>query len=140
MAEETGLDLYARTARRQSALVLRDYSTSFGLASRLLAPAARWQIGAIYGVVRLADEVVDGPADAAGVPVAERRAMLDALEVEVEAAIGRRYSTNMLVHAFQDEVVLVVRLDDRVHAHRVYPGGQTPHVQVVDAGDALDPG
>lgn len=102
MAEETGLALYARTARRSAALVIRDYSTSFGLASRLLAPRVRWQIGAIYGVVRLADEVVDGPAHAAGVPVEERRRMLDALEREVEAALTRRFSTNLLVHAFQD--------------------------------------
>jgi len=102
MAEETGLELYARTARRSAGLVIRDYSTSFGMASRLLTSEVRWQIGAIYGVVRLADEVVDGPAEAAGVPVDERRAMLDALEQEVETALERRFSTNLLVHAFQD--------------------------------------
>lgn len=100
MAGETGIALYDRTAMRTAATVLHDYSTSFGLASRLLPRTVRGHIGAIYGLVRVADEVVDGPAEQAGVDAAGRRALLDGLESELEAALPRGFSANLIVHAF----------------------------------------
>lgn len=92
--------LYDRVAEETSSNIIRRYSTSFGLASRLLGRGVRQDVENIYGLVRLADEVVDGVASHAGVPQIQIRAMLDALEHETEAAMKRGYSTNLVVHAF----------------------------------------
>ena len=50
---------YDATAARASRAVLRTYSTSFGIGTRLLPPRSRADIEAVYALVRLADEVVD---------------------------------------------------------------------------------
>jgi phytoene/squalene synthetase len=97
---DTRIDLYTRVAQETSAQVIRRYSTSFGLASRLLAPAARVHIGNLYALVRLADEIVDGVAEEAGVSREEAGTMLDALESDTERALEVGYSTNLIVHAF----------------------------------------
>ena len=97
---DTRIDLYTRVAEETSAGVIRRYSTSFGLASRLLDKKMRTHIGNFYALVRLADEVVDGVADEAGVDVAEAAAMLDALEADTNRALEVGYSTNLIVHAF----------------------------------------
>ncbi|TFH71762.1 squalene/phytoene synthase family protein [Cellulomonas sp. HD19AZ1] len=90
----TGQVLYDTTATRASAVVLRAYSTSFGLGTRLLGGRARRDIEAVYALVRLADEVVDtyrGP---------DAGAELDELEEQVARALRTGYSTNVVVHAF----------------------------------------
>lgn len=46
-------------SRRAAGKVLDTYSTSFGLATRLLPRAMREDIRALYAVVRVADEIVD---------------------------------------------------------------------------------
>jgi len=97
---DTRIDLYTRVAEETSAGVIRRYSTSFGLASRLLDKKMRTHIGNFYALVRLADEVVDGVADEAGVDVAEAAVMLDALEADTNRALEVGYSTNLIVHAF----------------------------------------
>lgn len=98
--EPTGLALYDRTAQDAAAAVIAAYSTSFGLATRLLGPRPRPHVRNIYALVRIADEIVDGPASAAGLdPVAER-AILDELETETLCAIARGFSSNLVVHAF----------------------------------------
>jgi 15-cis-phytoene synthase len=99
-AHASGLALYDRTARRGSAQVISYYSTSFGLASRLCSRAVRTHVADIYALVRIADEIVDGPAEEAGLGPSERRQLLDALEVETERAIACGYSSNLVVHAF----------------------------------------
>ncbi|MGW9630004.1 phytoene/squalene synthase family protein [Agromyces sp. NPDC055520] len=99
-AAPTGLALYDRTAHLGSAQVISHYSTSFGLASRLCSRPVRDHLADVYALVRIADEIVDGPAEEAGLAPDERRAMLDALEVETEQAILRGYSSNLVVHAF----------------------------------------
>ena len=96
----TGLDLYTGTARVSSARVIGAYSTSFGLASRLLTRRVRSAIADIYALVRVADEVVDGPAAEAGVDAEERRRILDELERETLTAMRRGFSANLTVHAF----------------------------------------
>ena len=96
----TGLDLYTGTAHVSSARVIGAYSTSFGLASRLLTRPVRRAIADIYALVRVADEIVDGPAAEAGVDAPERRRILDALEQETLAAMRRGFSANLVVHAF----------------------------------------
>ena len=96
----TGLALYTATARRSSARVISAYSTSFGLASRLLSRRVRGGIADVYALVRVADEIVDGPASEAGVTCDERRAALDALEAETLHAMRTGFSANLVVHAF----------------------------------------
>jgi len=96
----TGLALYHRTARLGSARVITEYSTSFGLASRLCSRPVRTHVAAVYALVRIADEIVDGPAEEAGLDRGERLAMLDALEAETERAMRCGYSANLVVDAF----------------------------------------
>ena len=100
MAGETGLELYNQVAVETASAVIRSYSTSFGLASRLLQPRTRLQIEAIYALVRIADEIVDGVAAAAGLPPEEIGRQLDALETDTRQALQSGYSTNLVVHAF----------------------------------------
>lgn len=94
------LSLYSRVAHRSSSRIIRDYSTSFGMASRLLSGAVRNRVEDIYALVRVADEVVDGAAEQAGLGPDRQRALLDALEAETVAALRDGYSTNLVVHAF----------------------------------------
>ncbi|WP_342664886.1 phytoene/squalene synthase family protein [Microbacterium indicum] len=96
----TGLGLYTGTARVASARVIAAYSTSFAAASRLLSRRVRGGIADIYALVRVADEIVDGPAAEAGVDAAERRRILGALEEDALAAMRRGFSANIVVHAF----------------------------------------
>jgi phytoene/squalene synthetase len=94
------LPLYDRVAHETAGVVIRRYSTSFGLACRLLDAAPRAHIENIYALVRLADEIVDGGATEAGVENAMARQLLDELEQETHVAMRRGYSTNLIVHAF----------------------------------------
>ena len=94
------LERYDRAAARSSAVVIGEYSTSFGLAVRLLPPRTRGHIRNVYALVRLADEVVDGVAAAAGVPADRIAVALDDLESSTYEAMETGYSTNLVVHAF----------------------------------------
>ncbi|MDQ0643362.1 phytoene/squalene synthase family protein [Microbacterium murale] len=96
----TDLSLYTATANASARVVIRRYSTSFGWASRLLPGSMRDHIARIYALVRVADELVDGPAEAAGVDRETRAAMLDDLEAETERGLRLGFSTNLVVHAF----------------------------------------
>lgn len=98
----TGLDLYTATARRASATVIEAYSTSFGMASRLLPPGMRGDIQAVYALVRVADEIVDGPGAESGLDAAQCGEVLDALEAEVARAIATGFSADLVVHAFAE--------------------------------------
>ena len=100
IANTTGLALYDQTARDAAAAVISQYSTSFGLACRLLGPRPRPHVRSIYALVRVADEIVDGPAEAAGLSPTEAHSVLDELEAETMRAIERRFSANLIVHAF----------------------------------------
>lgn len=96
----SGLAVYDRTAQDAAATVIARYSTSFGLACRLLGPRPRPHVRNVYALVRVADEVVDGPAAAAGLSSDATGAVLDELERETVGAIDRGFSANLVVHAF----------------------------------------
>lgn len=100
MMPRSGLDLYTRTAHAASSRVIRGYSTSFGMASRLLPRDVRGGIADVYALVRVADEIVDGPAAEAGIGEAATRELLDDLERETLTAIAHGFSANLIVHAF----------------------------------------
>ena len=94
------LALYDRVAEETASIVIRRYSTSFGLASRLLGSGVRQHVENIYALVRVADEIVDGGAEEAGVdPIGAGRA-LNELERETENAMDTGFSSNLVVHAF----------------------------------------
>lgn len=97
---QTRLDLYTRVSDQAAALVIRRYSTSFGVASRLLPVRVRRHICNLYALVRVADEIVDGVSGDAGLAAAEAGTLLDELEMQTERAINTGYSTNPIVHAF----------------------------------------
>jgi phytoene/squalene synthetase len=94
------LALYGAVAEEAASLVIRRYSTSFGLAARLLGPSVRQPVQNIYALVRVADEIVDGGADEAGLDPAIASRLLDELENETERAMQEGYSSNLVVHAF----------------------------------------
>jgi phytoene synthase len=96
----SSLALYSDTAHVAAARVIGAYSTSFSLATRLLPSTVRAMIEDIYALVRVADEIVDGPAHEAGLAPAECRSTLDALETETYAALRSGFSANIVVHAF----------------------------------------
>lgn len=88
------MDLYTRTAGQMSQVLTNNYSTSFGLATRLFGAEIRPHIYNVYGLVRLADEIVDTYTGS------DAGQLLDDLQAETHAAIPRGYSTNTVVHAF----------------------------------------
>lgn len=96
----TDLAGYNAAAVASATTVIGHYSTSFGLAARLLAPGVRDEVRTIYALVRIADEIVDGAASEAGLDLAGQREVLDDLEHETETAMARGFSTNLVVHAF----------------------------------------
>ncbi len=98
----TGLALYTLAAERASSEVIAAYSTSFGLAAKLLGAEIQQHVENIYALVRVADEIVDGAAAdamAAGGDVLPDLALTE-LEVETYRAIKTGFSTNLVVHAF----------------------------------------
>ncbi len=91
---------YDRAAFRVARSVIGVYSTSFGLATRLLPARERQHIRNVYALVRLADEIVDGVAAAAGLDRDEVRATIEAFEAETYRAMRTGYSANPVIHAF----------------------------------------
>lgn len=91
-------DRYTRTARAAARNVMRSYSTSFTLASSALPRRIRTHIDAVYAMVRVADEVVDGawqtaaPQDVIG--------ELDRFEQVIAQAVECGFSTDLVAHAF----------------------------------------
>jgi phytoene/squalene synthetase len=94
------IDLYTRVSERAASVVIREYSTSFGLASRLLAEPVRTQVANIYALVRIADEIVDGATEDVGLGRHEAARALSELEAQTHHALEAGYSTNPIVHAF----------------------------------------
>lgn len=88
------MDLYTKVAFQNARSLTNSYSTSFSLSSRLFSKEIRHHIYAIYGLARIADEIVDTYRG----KNAERK--LTELETETYTAIKDGYSTNLIVHAF----------------------------------------
>jgi phytoene/squalene synthetase len=97
---EDGLALYTTVAGHSAGQVIGAYSTSFAWASRLFAEPTRGHVRNIYALVRIADEVVDGPGAEAGLSAAARRDTLADLERDTARALDTGYSANLAVHAF----------------------------------------
>lgn len=85
---------YTTSAERASKTLTRTFSSSFSSAITLFDASIQQDIYNIYGLVRIADEIVDTyQGHDAGV-------LLDELEIEVYNAIKRGFSANIIVQAF----------------------------------------
>jgi phytoene/squalene synthetase len=78
-----------------SKLVTEHYSTSFSLATKMLAPSIRGDIYNIYGFVRLADEIVDSFHDY------DKLHLLDKFEEDLKNALDKNISLNPILNSFQ---------------------------------------
>ncbi len=87
--------MYDRVSAACSRTTARTYSTSFSLGIRTLSPEIRNDIYAIYGFVRLADEVVDS------FDGYDQSALLKRLKEDTFEALDDRISTNPILQAFQ---------------------------------------
>lgn len=103
------MDLYTKTSYELAELLTRRYSTSFSSSSQLFDASIRPYIYAIYGMVRIADEIVDTYR---GNDTAEQ---LLHLRDEITSAISAGYSTNPLLHAFADTATKFTIGDDLIN-------------------------
>ncbi len=87
--------LYNQTCLEINQLVTKRYSTSFSLGIRSLHKRFHDPIYAIYGFVRVADEIVDSFHDF------DKRSLLEAFRAETFKAIELQISTNPVLQAFQ---------------------------------------
>ena len=87
--------VYHNIAFKISRLITRSYSTSFSLGISVFSPTYRDAIYAIYGFVRLADEIVDS------FHRYEKKLLLDEFRKETFNAIERKISTNPIINSFQ---------------------------------------
>lgn len=88
------MDLYERVSYESCQHLTARYSTSFSLSSKLFHKSIRRHIYAVYGMARIADEVVDTYKGK------KQKEILADLEKEIYRAIEVGYSTNPIVHAF----------------------------------------
>lgn len=91
-------ELFDKISSRSAVIITKNYSTSFSIAVRLLAPSIRQAIYNIYGFVRVADEIVDSFA---GYP---QKQMLDRFEEEYYFSLENGISANPVINAFQNTV------------------------------------
>lgn len=99
--------LYDQVAIKCSQRITKQYSTSFSLGIRLLQPELRDPIYAIYGYVRLADEIVDSFIGY------DQRALLEQFKKDTFSSLKSGISTNPVIHAFVD-VVVQYQIDDEL--------------------------
>lgn len=76
----------------------KKYSTSFSLGILALKPSIRPAIYAIYGFVRLADEIVDSFHDF------DKKTLLMRFKKETQVALYEKISLNPILQSFQDTV------------------------------------
>lgn len=88
------LEIYNQLSQEFSEKITRRYSSSFSAAASLLEKPERDAIYAIYGFVRIADEIVDTwrPKD--------MQYYLESLQLDVKRTIKGGFSTNPIVHSF----------------------------------------
>jgi len=92
------IELFHQSSEQCSAVVTRQYSTSFASAIRLLHRDLRTPICNIYGFVRLADEIVDT------FHAHNKGQLLADFKTETYAAIAQGISLNPILHSFQRTV------------------------------------
>jgi 15-cis-phytoene synthase len=103
------LNLYTKTSLDVSETIIRNYSTSFYWSSLFFKKDIREAIFAIYGFVRIADEIVDSFHDY------DKVTLFNKFESDLQEALDNGISLNLVLNAF----VQVVRMYDVeiVHIH-----------------------
>lgn len=96
--------LFDELSRDVSKAVTKKYSTSFSLGILALSPAIRPHIYAIYGYVRLADEIVDSFHNY------NKQMLLDKLKEQTWQALDEGISLNPILQSFQ-ETVNIYKID-----------------------------
>jgi phytoene/squalene synthetase len=89
------MNLYHEMSHRCGRVVTECYSTSFASAVRLLHRDLREAIYSIYGLVRIADEIVDTFHDQ------DKQLLLSGFREETFAAVETGISLNPILHGFQ---------------------------------------
>ncbi|WP_091226284.1 squalene/phytoene synthase family protein [Microbacterium sp. 3J1] len=97
---DDSLGRFSRAADTASTDVIRTYSTSFGLATKLLGSRHRQHVRNIYAMVRIADEIVDGVAAQAGLNSSAQKEALASYVAETHRSMRTGYSTDLVLHAF----------------------------------------
>lgn len=87
--------LFDSVSHQCSKVVTTSYSTSFSLATKMLAKSIRQDIYNIYGFVRFADEIVDTFHDY------DKETLFNNFEEELELALKNKISLNPILNAFQ---------------------------------------
>lgn len=87
--------IFDNVSYRCSKIVTESYSTSFSLATKMLAPSIRSHIYNIYGFVRFADEIVDT------FHAYDKKELFDNFESELKASLAARISLNPILNSFQ---------------------------------------
>ncbi len=90
--------LFDELSYKVSKIVTEKYSTSFSLGILALKPAIRPAIYAIYGYVRLADEIVDSFHDY------DKATLLERFRNETNTALQEGISLNPILQSFQETV------------------------------------
>ena len=90
--------LYDELAYKVSQATTEKYSTSFSFGIKALAPHLRDAIYAIYGFVRLADEIVDSFHGY------KQDELLQQLTIQTYQALEERISLNPIIQSFQETV------------------------------------
>ncbi len=78
-----------------SKIVTKSYSTSFSLATKMLAKSIREDIYNIYGFVRFADEIVDSFHDY------DKNVLFNDFYLDLEKALEHKISLNPILNSFQ---------------------------------------
>jgi 15-cis-phytoene synthase len=90
--------LFDELSQEVSKAVTKKYSTSFSLGIMALSPSIRPAIYAIYGYVRLADEIVDSFHDY------NKQVLLEKLKEQTWQALDEGISLNPILQSFQETV------------------------------------
>src|SRR5579872_2601582 len=90
--------LFDELSYKLSKVTTEKYSTSFSLGIMALHPSIRPAIYAIYGYVRLADEIVDSFHGY------DKAALLQRFRQQTREALDEKISVNPILHAFQETV------------------------------------
>jgi len=86
---------FDQVSYRCSKIVTESYSTSFALATRMLATSIRSDIYNVYGFVRFADEIVDTFHDY------DKEILFERFETSLNDALKDKISLNPILNAFQ---------------------------------------
>lgn len=92
------LDLYNKTSYDCSRIVATNYSTSFSIGIKMLNSKFRDPVYAIYGYVRIADEIVDTFHGY------DKKSLLDKFREDTYKAIKTGICVNPVISAFQETV------------------------------------